>query len=297
MSGEHPYPSAPEPNNESERSNLLRAAFILGAALVCVIFAIYLGVSLYKNTASRYAGLEPGSKSDQVPVEVPSPGPEPKQNGGETWPRAGGSGSGSTRATARNGALAAEVSGLVGLTFPGQRPLFFKAVFRNTGSVPIGFGQAEVSLLDPEGGVIEKKSGYSAIHTLYPGNSAPVTVLFSSPPKYHSASVRILPLKTPYKVPAVRPKLLVTPGSATRNSPYGYTVTGTLTNQGSTPVGGLRLAALLYDSKGGLVGGGLQYLGKKVLAAGQSESFSFSVTPVNGEVARVEYAIEGREQE
>ncbi len=292
---EHPFGAAQPTSTSTRLPEWLPGVAILGGAALCFLGALYLIVSLYQNRVMRHTP-EPTSTTEVAKPEEDPPSATPGTAQSGTGEPGSAPWSGKeilSRTAAQEGALRLELERLTPLTFPGQGAIFFKALVRNTGKGPVGFAKVEVKLED-SGDVVESRSGYVDLHTLFPGERTAVTVLFSKPGDYTKAWARFEPLRPPYQRQA-RVRLRVLSPKVVPKSSYSFGASGIVKNEESFRVGSIRVFAILYgqdDSK--LVGTGTNFV-RGTLEPGAQKNISFEVMPTHGSMTRFEFLAEGKE--
>ena len=299
-------PSESNPFGEAEargrkRPQWLGSVAVLGGALLSFLIAVMLLVSLYRNRVASYAPAVREAAEQKAPeasrAREPTTPDEPRAAGEP--PDAGKPWEGkqiAPSASASHGPLRLELESLTPLRFPGQQPIFFKAVLRNTGNAAIGFAKVEVRLLSDTGQLVEKHIGYADRHTLFPGTASAVTVLFSKPPAYTRASAHLLPPAAPYGK-SRQVSMEISDTRVVRRSVYSLAVSGRVRNSDAVPLTHVRIFAILHGPDAHLVGTGFGAPARKVLAPGETESFSFDIMPTYGEPGRTEFFADGRVSE
>lgn len=184
----------------------------------------------------------------------------------------------SVRSASPEDALSAEVRDVLPLrTSIGA--VYFVGEIVNTGNRPIAKPETIISLLDAEGRRLAFETGYTVQDIVMPGETVPVTVIFSDPPETWGTFEVFLQAKASTGREFMAYTAFASDDTTISRDDNGYYVlSGTVQNTGESRAEFIQAVASLYDGDGKIVGVGSAYLEQSKLDAGEQSTFTLRVT-------------------
>jgi len=184
----------------------------------------------------------------------------------------------SVKSASPEGELSAEVRDVLPLrTSIGA--VYFVGEVVNTGSHPIAKPETIISLLDAEGKRLAFETGYTVQDIVMPGETVPVTVIFSDPPETWSTFEVFLQAKASTGREFMAYTAFTADYTTISKDDNGYYVlSGTVQNTGESRAEFIQAVASLYGEDGKIVGIGSAYLEQSKLDVGEQSAFTLRVT-------------------
>ncbi len=169
--------------------------------------------------------------------------------------------------------------------------IYFVGMYRNTGETPV-YPRAEIALYNAKGEKVAVAKGYGIRGYIMPGEKIPISVLVQRAPSYKTVKSIGIPEVPSYYQP--RPKLALSElkmGSP-RHHYDSHRVTGIVKNVSGEKAQYVQVAVTAFDSSGGIIGHGSNFLGQTVLGTGEEAPFAVDINLMKGRPARftVEYS-------
>ncbi|MBN1534421.1 MAG: hypothetical protein JXA20_17235 [Spirochaetes bacterium] len=151
--------------------------------------------------------------------------------------------------------------------------IYFFGWYRNTGTVPIIRPRITLFCCSNTGRKVAAGRGYSARENLLPGEETPIRVLVHHPAQCDSIKVIDEP-RAPYRTSDLRRPSMTFRNVRLIKSRYsGYEITGELANNDGGSVKSLRVAGILTNANGRIIGYDSSFVSSTPLAPGDYSPF------------------------
>jgi len=165
----------------------------------------------------------------------------------------------------------------------------------NTADRAMGKPQVTVVLRDSDDEELAQYAGYGLLSTLDPGQSTPVKILVKTPPVYDHYTVEVAPQRLFATSPPAQ-ELRIETLPAIEDVPMrGFSIGGTVFNDGDQAARFVQVIALAHDSAGALLGIDSVYVvGDDGIAPGGSGRFTMSYLQYDTRPATWDFLVTGR---
>jgi hypothetical protein len=183
--------------------------------------------------------------------------------------------------------------------FPGLVSFQIVGLLQNTSDYDFDMVSVFVNLRDPAGKLIASDSGLTLIWYVPAGEIVPFEITFTDIPSGEIGSVEAAAQGkiAPATIGITRDFEIVT-ATGEVNDYGGYEIMGEVKNLSDSHVDRIRLAGVIYNAEGKILGASLAYLDNEILAAGETTGFEITFTRhAEGEVDHFEFYVTGYEIE
>ncbi|MDX2163340.1 MAG: FxLYD domain-containing protein [bacterium] len=166
----------------------------------------------------------------------------------------------------------------------GDGALFITGEVANTSGQPVPAVPVDIALVAADGTVITGAVDYTLGYGIMPGGFAPFSLRFGEGQPINAADtlIQLRDAAAAGQVAFSAPDELTWTDSSRFDAAGGLVITGTVTNGGSRPLGGLRALATVFAADGRVIGAAQADLDPSPLLPGETRPFEIAISAFGG---------------